>query len=212
MADNIVDPLTSSKEKQKITKEWIRAIDDELSLRNEQLSFAIESEKPAITERIDALNGEKVALADQLADLNIVIEQQQGTLASNNTKSTSTSNNTAASSNTSTTSSSNPYSSEQAKKEYEEVAKLEEELKQLNASVEQKSVAAYALKDESKKQQALNEVAVLKEDVENKKLEVSSAKAKANKAEYYNNQAALSAVKKSATATGDNATSRVKRR
>lgn len=203
-ADNIVDPLTSSKEKQKITKEWIRAIDEELTFRNEQLSFANESEKTAITERIDELNGEKVALADQLADLNIVIEQQQGTLTSNNTKSTSATNNTA--SNTSTTSSSNPYSSEQAKKEYEEVVQLEEELKQLNASVEQKSASAYALKDESKKQQALNEVAVLKEDVENKKLEVASAKAKANKAEYYNNQAALSAVKKSATATGDNAT------
>ncbi|MGE0561981.1 MAG: hypothetical protein AB7O47_09210 [Flavobacteriales bacterium] len=202
-ADNIVDPLTSKKEKEKVLKEWSESVNEEIKIKNDELLLADELEKEPINERLTVLNNEKNSLDKQLSEISLSVKQQESLMAIKN-RPTIDESNTLSTNNL--VEDNSPYSSQQAKKEYKEVTKLEEELNQLNALVEEKSASVYALKDESKKQEVLNEVAVLKEDVENKKLEVASAKAKANKAEYYNNQAALSAVKKSATATGDNAT------
>lgn len=224
-ADNIVDPLTSSKEKEKITQNWIAAVEQELAYRNEKLTVANESEKPDLTRRIAELKSEKTSLVEQLSDIQTVRTQQENMLATNNTSTTNTNTNKAASTSNSSTNGTSTannvspsisstqnsdagynYTSEQAKKEIAQVASLKEEVNQLNIEADEKTAQATTIKDETEKQQVLAEASTLKTEAENKELEIARAIEKSNKAEYYNNQAALSKVKQNASATGNNAT------
>lgn len=223
-AENIVDPLTSSKEKEKVTQNWIAAVEQELAYRNEKLAVANESDKPNITRRIAELKSEKTSLVEQLSDIQTVRTQQENMLATNNT-STSNTNKVASTSNSSTnvastnnttvspsvsstqnTDAGYKYTSEQAKKEIAQVASLKEEVNQLNTQADEKTAQAATIKNETEKQQILAEASTLKTEAENKELEIARAIEKSNKAEYYNNQAALSKVKQNASATGNNAT------
>ncbi len=222
-AENIVDPLTSSKEKEKVTQKWIAAVEQELAYRNEKLAVANESDKLDITRRIAELKSEKTSLVEQLSDIQTVRTQQENMLATNNT-STSNTNNAASNSNSSTNVASTAntvspsisstqtaeagynYTSEQAKKEIAQVASLKEEVNQLNTQADEKTAQAATIKNETEKQQILAEASALKTEAENKELEIARAIEKSNKAEYYNNQAALSKVKQNASATGNNAT------
>lgn len=222
-ADNIVDPLTSSREKEKITQNWINAVDQEIAYRNEKLTTANESEKSENARRIAELKSEKSSLVEQLSEIQTVRIQQENMLASTNTPKSNT-NKTDVSTNSSTNvapinnsvsstaettqlvDAGYNYTSEQAKKEIAQVTTLQEEVKQLNLQAEQKTTQAATIKNETQKQQLLAEATDLKTQAENKELEIAKAIEKSNKAEYYNNQAALSKVKQNSSTTGNNAT------
>lgn len=209
IADKIVDPLTSNKEKEKIVGNRMNSVNEELKFKNDQLAIASESEKAPINERINSLKDEKAALNNQLSELSLAVKQQESLMALKNMSPTNANNNTTEQpvvKNTATITSDSPYSSTQAAKEFEPAKGLTETIADLNKQAEEKTTLAYATKDEKKKEQLLTDASNLKVEQEAKQIELARVYEKSNKAEYYNNQEAISKVKQNTNTTSDNTT------
>lgn len=200
-ADKIVDPLASSKQKENITKSWIESVNEEINFKNDQLIIASESEKEPITARINSLKTEKAALTEQLSDIQTVVGQQESLVATNTTNNTTETVATKAV----TSDDSFKYSSSSALVALEEANSLKENIVELNKQVEEKTTLAYASKNETEKEQLLNEASTLKAEQDVKQLELAKVYEKTNKAEYYNNQEAISKVKQNANSENDKA-------
>ena len=218
-ADNIIDPLTSKKEKEKILTAWVNSVNEEINLKNEQLGIANDAEKESITERINSLNNEKAGLNDQLSAIKLSSSQQESLMALKNNNSNNTTNpNTETVENNTTNVTETvavnavttnidgfEYSSSSAVAALEEANSLKENIIELNKQFEEKTTLAYASKNETEKEQLLNEASNLKAEQDVKQIELARVYEKTNKAEYYNNQEAISKVKQNANPENDNA-------
>ncbi len=193
--DNIVDPSIATKEKQQITSQWISAIDEEINYRNDQLSIANPTEKPSINSQINNLKNEKASLNEQLTNYNLELNKQQSTLAITNNQQSTSSVATTNSSSTNNVNTPYTYSSPLAQQEIAQVNQLQNEVEDLNNKVEEKTTLAYATKDETKRQDLLNEADVLKTASEDKQLEIANTLEKSNKTEFYSNQEIMSKVR-----------------
>ncbi|MBI2279501.1 MAG: PD40 domain-containing protein [Bacteroidetes bacterium] len=218
-ADNIVDPLASKKEKEKVLTAWVNSINEEINLKNEQLGIANDTEKESIMERINSLNNEKAALNDQLSDIKLSSSQQESLMALKNSSSNNTTNPSTETDQNNTTNVTETvavnaittnidgfeYSSGSAVAALEEANSLKENIIELNKQVEEKTTLAYASKNETEKEQLLNEASNLKAEQDAKQMELARVYEKTNKTEYYNNQEAISKVKQNANSENDNA-------
>lgn len=208
-SDGITDPLLASKEKEKITQEWIEAVSQEIEYRNDLLARASENEKPEISRKIAELKSEKTSLTEQLSDIQLVRTQQESMLASkSNTQNQPTNLNSEISSKNSSaaveTTNGDFYVSENAKKEFLAINSQQSDLDRLKQQLEQKSVQASQTTNEAEKTQLVSEISNIENQIEQKEIEIAQTIEKSNKAEYYNNQEILSKYKPNQSSTDNN--------
>jgi len=208
-SDNSEETSVNQK-KEEITKNWINAIDEEIRYREEQISLTNDEDEVAVIQnRVNDLNALKNEKQEELVDYQLAINEENNapTYATNPTENPTeyTSSEEDKALNVDYNADYN-YNSTQSNRELGSVASLKEDAISLYAQSEEKINSLSAINDPSERENTLAEANQLKEQAQNKEVEIARVYAKTNRSEFYNNQAVLSKVKAGSNANSTNTT------
>jgi hypothetical protein len=215
------DELTTTENKEAVTQNWINAIDEEISYREEQISATNdEDEKAVFAARVNELNAlkneQQEALADyQLTANNAENTEEETTVTSTNTTKPVVNNTTNPTVYNSSTKDEKlnvnynadyNYNSAQSKKELASVNQLKDEAINLYTQADEKTISLVSIDDITERETVIKEINQLKEQAEAKEVSVAKVYAKSNKSEFYNNQEVLSKVRANSDKNSNNST------
>lgn len=211
--------LNSTENKELITQNYIKSIDEEISYREEQiLATNDEDEKAVFASRIKELNALKNEKQEELADYQLVVNNSEN--KEEDVILTKTSQPIINNTTNPTVYKSSPkdeklnlnynadykYNSIQSNKELAAVNQLKDEAINLYAQADEKTISLVSIDDIAEREAVIKEINQLKEQAQAKEVSVAKIYAKSNKSEFYNNQEVLSKVRANSNKNSDNAT------
>ncbi|MCB9363253.1 MAG: PD40 domain-containing protein [Flavobacteriales bacterium] len=209
-SSNFENDLANAPNKEEVTQNWIKAIDEEISYREEQISATNdEDEKAVFATRVNELNALKNEKQEELVGYQLAengssnVEEETSSNSTNNTNSviTPVTNPTVYNSSPKDEklnvnyNADYKYNSIQSNKELAAVNQLKDEAINLYAQADEKTISLVSIKDISEREEVIAEINKIKEQAQAKEVKVANVYAKTNKSEFYNNQEVLSKVR-----------------
>jgi WD40-like Beta Propeller Repeat len=213
--------LNSTDNKELLTQNWIKAIDEEINYRKDQIAATTDDDEKAVfASRINELNALKNEKQEALVDYQLAANNTSNTQDETNTLLTNPTKPVITPVTNPTVYSSSPkdeklnvnynaeynYNSTQSNRELATVDKLKDEAINLYAQADEKTISLVSIKDIAEREAVITEINQIKEEAQAKEVKVANVYARTNKAEFYNNQEVLSKVRANSIKNSDNAT------